>query len=101
PRTSISTSAPAGESERLLVADAHSDLPLRFSDGSSVTFRSGSSGRIRRLGGDGAEVFLEQGRLEARVVHTPSTLWLVHAGAYRVRVTGTRFAVVWSASRLD
>jgi hypothetical protein len=56
---------------------------------------------MRRLGGDGAEVFLEQGRLEAHVVHTPSTLWLVHAGPYRVRVTGTRFAVVWLAARLD
>ncbi len=101
PRTSISTSSPPGEVNRLLVADAHSDLPLRFSDGSSLTFRSGSSGRMRRLGGDGAEVFLEQGRLEAHVVHTPSTLWLVHAGPYRVRVTGTRFAVVWMSARLD
>ena len=101
PRTSISTSSLPGEVDRLLVADAHSDLPLRFSDGSNLTFRSGSSGRLRRLGGDGAEVFLEQGRLEAHVVHTPSTLWLVHAGPYRVRVTGTRFAVVWLAARLD
>ncbi len=101
PRTSISTSSVPGEVDRLLVADAHSDLPLRFSDGSSLTFRSGSSGRMRRLGGDGAEVFLEQGRLEAHVVHTSSTLWLVHAGPYRVRVTGTRFAVVWLAARLD
>jgi ferric-dicitrate binding protein FerR (iron transport regulator) len=101
PRTSISTSRLPGEVDRLLVADAHSDLPLRFSDGSSLTFRSGASGRMRRLGGDGAEVFLEQGRLEAHVVHTPSTLWLVHAGPYRVRVTGTRFAVVWLAARLD
>ena len=101
PRTSISTSSLPGEVDRLLVADAHSDLPLRFSDGSSLTFRAGASGRMRRLGGDGAEVFLEQGRLEAHVVHTPSTLWLVHAGPYRVRVTGTRFAVVWLAARLD
>ena len=101
PRTSISTSTLPGEVDRLLVADAHSDLPLRFADGSSLTFRAGTSGRMRRLGGDGAEVVLEQGRLEAHVVHTPSTLWLVHAGPYRVRVTGTRFAVVWLASRLD
>jgi hypothetical protein len=101
PRTSISTSSLPGDVDRLLVADAHSDLPLRFSDGSSLTFRAGASGRMRRLGGDGAEVFLEQGRLEAHVVHTQSTLWLVHAGPYRVRVTGTRFAVVWLAARLD
>ena len=90
-----------GDVERLLVADARSDLPLQFSDGSRLTFRSGSSGRMQRLGNDGAEVFLEKGRVEAQVVHADATLWLVHAGPYRVRVTGTRFAVTWSVARLD
>jgi len=90
-----------GDVDRLLVADTQSDLPLQFSDGSSLTFRAGSSGRMHRLGGDGAEVALDSGRLEARVVHADKTLWLVHAGPYRVRVTGTRFAVVWESARLD
>ncbi len=92
---------PSGQPDRLLVADAQSDLPLQFSDGSRLTFRSGSSGRMQRLGSNGAEVFLEKGRLEARIVHADGTLWLVHAGPYRVRVTGTRFAVTWSVARLD
>jgi hypothetical protein len=35
------------------------------------------------------------------VVHADRTLWLVHAGPYRVRVTGTRFSVVWAAGWLD
>ena len=83
-----------GESDRLLIADTHSDLPLQFSDGSSLTFRAGSSGRMHRLGAGGAEVVLDSGRLEAHVIHSDQTLWLVHAGPYRVRVTGTRFAVV-------
>ena len=91
----------SGETGRLLVADAQTDLPLQFADGSHLTFRSGSTGRMQRLGGDGAEVFLERGRLEAHVIHAPATLWLVHAGPYRVRVTGTRFAVSWSSARLD
>jgi hypothetical protein len=86
--------------DRVLVADARSELPLQFSDGSSLTFRAGSAGRLHRLD-SGAEVFLESGRLESHVVHTPTTLWLVHAGSYRVRVTGTRFAVGWSAGRLE
>ena len=38
-----------------------------------------------------AELEIERGRLEAHVVHAASTVWLVHAGPYRVRVTGTRF----------
>jgi ferric-dicitrate binding protein FerR (iron transport regulator) len=93
--------SPAGAPERGLVADARSDLPLRFSDGSAVTFRAGSFGRLHRLPGDGADLVLDQGRLEAHVVHADSTLWLVHAGPFRVRVTGTRFAVVWSSGKLE
>ncbi|HET6150251.1 MAG TPA: tetratricopeptide repeat protein [Polyangia bacterium] len=92
---------PTGEMDRVLVADARSDLPLQFSDGSNLTFHAGSSGRMQRLGDDGAEVFLGNGRLEAHVVHADRTLWLVHAGPYRVRVTGTRFSVVWAAGWLD
>jgi ferric-dicitrate binding protein FerR (iron transport regulator) len=87
--------------DHVLVADARSDLPLKFADGSTVIFRSGSVGRMRRLPGTGAEVKLERGRLEAHVVHAANTLWLVHAGPYRVRVTGTRFAMTWAAKDLE
>jgi RNA polymerase sigma-70 factor (ECF subfamily) len=31
-----------------------------------------------------------------RVVHTDRTRWIVRAGPFRVRVTGTRFTVTWS-----
>lgn len=89
----------AAESPRAFVADARSDLPLDFPDGSRVTFRAGSAGRLRPLAGSGEEIVLEQGRLEVHVVHAESTLWLVHAGPYRVRVTGTRFAVSWREER--
>jgi len=97
----VGQGSPTGEMDRVLVADARSDLPLQFSDGSNLTFHAGSSGRMQRLGDDGAEVFLESGRLEAHVTHADRTLWLVHAGPYRVRVTGTRFSVVWAAGWLD
>ena len=97
----VGQGSPTGEMDRVLVADARSDLPLQFSDGSNLTFHAGSSGRMQRLGDDGAQVFLENGRLEAHVVHADRTLWLVHAGPYRVRVTGTRFSVVWAAGWLD
>ncbi len=87
--------------EQTLVADARSDLPLTFADGSTVTFLAGSTGRMKRLVGTGADVVLEQGSLEAHVVHGATTLWLVHAGPYRVRVTGTRFAVKWASGDLE
>ncbi len=88
----------AADEGRPIFTDARSDLPLRFVDGSTITFRADSAGRLQRLTGSGAEVMLERGRLDAHVVHGRSTLWLVHAGAFRVRVTGTRFAVIWSAA---
>lgn len=84
-----------------LVADARSDLPLLFSDGSTVTFRAGAVGRMQRLTAAGAELEIARGRLEAHVVHAASTVWLVHAGPYRVRVTGTRFVVDWVSPRLN
>jgi hypothetical protein len=87
--------APGGTIE----ARADSELPLQFSDGSSVTFQPGSSGRVQRLTGAGAEVVLEGGRLEARVIHAAGTRWTVQAGPFRVQVTGTRFTVDWSAAR--
>ena len=84
-----------------LVADARADLPLRFSDGSAVVFRAGSAGRLESLTASGSELVLEHGTLTAHVVHASTTAWVVHAGPYRVRVTGTRFAVSWRAGRLD
>ena len=91
--------APGGEIGRAgqtLVAEAKADLPLRFSDGSLVTFEADSRGQVARLDGAGAEVVLERGRLEAEVVHADRTRWVVRAGPFEVRVTGTRFGVDWS-----
>jgi ferric-dicitrate binding protein FerR (iron transport regulator) len=82
-----------------LTAQADSELPLRFSDGSLVTFQPGSSGQVDRLTGQGAEVALHRGTLRAVVTHAPDTRWLVHAGPFQVRVTGTRFDVTWAPER--
>jgi hypothetical protein len=88
---------PLGGTGRVVLTDARGDLPLQFSDGSILTFRAGSAGGVKRLGDSGADVVLDRGRLDAHVVHADSTLWLVHAGPFKVRVTGTRFTVRWSA----
>ena len=92
--TSIST----GSS---LIPSPHKDLPLQFSDGSTVTFRAGSSGRMLRLDATGADVLLERGTLQAHVIHADRTAWQLHAGPFRVRVTGTRFGLSWRADKLD
>lgn len=97
----LGSSAPRGEAIPSLVADARSDLPLRFSDGSTVTFRAGSSGHLEKLNNAGAELVLVRGTLQAHVIHAQTTSWILHAGPYRVRVTGTRFGLSWRAERLE
>ena len=97
----LGSSAPRGEAIPSLVADARNDLPLRFSDGSTVTFRAGSSGQLEKLNSAGAELVLIRGTLQAHVIHAATTVWVLHAGPYRVRVTGTRFGLSWRAERLD
>jgi len=97
----LGSSAPRGESLPSLVADARSDLPLQFSDGSTVTFRAGSSGQLEKLNSAGAELVLVRGTLQAHVIHAETTSWILHAGPYRVRVTGTRFGLSWRSERLE
>jgi transmembrane sensor len=81
--------------------DAHGASTLQFSDGSLVTFRPGSAGRMLRLTEARVDLLLDHGRVDAHVIHAEATLWLIHAGPFEVRVTGTRFSVMWSAPRLE
>jgi hypothetical protein len=78
-----------------LVAPAVSPLQLSFSDGSAVTIPARGTARVDALDGDGATVAIEEGTLEVSVIHRAHTHWQVRAGAYRIAVTGTRFAAGW------
>jgi ferric-dicitrate binding protein FerR (iron transport regulator) len=70
---------------------------LVFDDGSDVALAPGSRGRVASTTPVGAEVVLEQGRARVRVKHHDKTKWLVDAGPFAVKVTGTEFFVAWSA----
>jgi len=70
---------------------------LVFDDGSDVTLAPGSRGRVAATTSVGAEVVLEQGRARVHVQHRERTRWLVDAGPFAVRVTGTEFLVAWAA----
>jgi transmembrane sensor len=78
------------------LAAGNSELPLRFSNGSTAIFHPGSTGRLLRLHETGAEVELIAGRVEASIFHGVDTRWVFRAGPFAVRVTGTRFDVEWS-----
>ncbi|MDB4988722.1 MAG: hypothetical protein JWN04_3900 [Myxococcaceae bacterium] len=69
------------------------DLPVRFSDGSSLLLRKHARARVEHLSARGATVRLQTGELAVSVVHRTATRWLIEAGPYRVHVIGTRFDV--------
>lgn len=69
---------------------------IEFSDGSRMTLRPNSQARVDRTSWRGAQVVVGTGRVELEVVHRRLTRWFVAAGPYRIRVTGTSFAVEWS-----
>lgn len=78
-------------------APARAPLTLRFSDGTALSLSPGSKARVAELAEQGALVVLEDGSLQATVIHRAESRWLLHAGPYRVLVTGTRFNLRWDA----
>jgi hypothetical protein len=70
---------------------------LRFSEGSRAALDPSARARVVRSSARGVELELEAGRAHIDVVPRPGNVWLVRAGPFSVRVTGTRFSVAWSA----
>ena len=87
---------PFGQSGDLLAPPVGQAQAAVFSDGSRVVVGDRSNVRIDSVDSEGATVILDDGRLEASIVHRPSTRWMVRAGDYRIRVTGTRFSTNWN-----
>ena len=84
-----------GQTGDLLAPPAGQAQAAVFSDGSRVVVGERSNARIDSVDAEGATVILDDGHLDARIVHRPSTRWMVRAGDYRIRVTGTRFSTNW------
>ena len=83
--------------ETWLAAPAERPLALAFSDGSALRVEPASRVRVVEVTRSGASVAVENGSLNANVVHAAESRWRVIAGPITVRVTGTRFNVAWSA----
>ena len=87
-----------GEVLTWLESQPVTDLPVRFSDGSSLLLRKQTRARIERVGARGASVALQRGEIAVSVVHQADTHWSIQAGPYRVDVIGTRFDVAFEPS---
>jgi transmembrane sensor len=70
-------------------------VQLSFSDGTRVTLGSSTLVHVVSLRQNGAQIALENGSLEANVVHTGVSAWSLSAGPFSVRVTGTKFSLSW------
>lgn len=91
----------AGSSSRVdewIAAPGNRNLPIMFTDGSSIHLSPGSRARVRELSEVGAAVQLERGQATVHVVHRHETRWSVEAGPFLVHVIGTRFRVQWEPS---
>jgi hypothetical protein len=71
---------------------------ILFSEGSEITLGESSRTRVDNLTADGGRVVVESGTVHARIVPRKHAHWIVEAGPYTIRVTGTAFKVHWSWS---
>ncbi|WP_437680707.1 FecR domain-containing protein [Sorangium sp. So ce131] len=83
-----------GAGARVEARDA--PLAFTFAEGTSVRLDARSALQVLATDARGAELRVERGGVDFHVVHRSDTRWVVHAGPYAVRVTGTRFEARWA-----
>lgn len=88
----------AGAAQSWLAAPRERPLAVRFSDGTLVRIESSSRARVVDVERHGAQIALETGAIHADVVHTKASHWLLDAGPFTIRVTGTRFDLAWDSA---
>ncbi|WP_437782084.1 FecR domain-containing protein [Sorangium sp. So ce1097] len=73
---------------------------VTFSDRTRIRAAAGARIRIDETSNErGARISVERGRVEAEITHTGHSDWRFVAGPFVVRVTGTRFDLLWDADR--
>lgn len=74
-------------------------VPLRFSEGTTVLLEPGAEAQVAELTAHGAHIHLATGRSVVSVSHLAGAIWEFSAGPFRVQVTGTRFELEWNADK--
>jgi ferric-dicitrate binding protein FerR (iron transport regulator) len=91
----VGTEQAHGELGAYVAPIGERELPLGFSDGSTIELQPAARARVTRTAANGASLILETGRASFEVVHREGNDWNVAAGPYTVHVTGTSFNVAW------
>ena len=81
------------EGERVV---AGTGTEVRFSDGSALVLTPGAETSIAELDANGGRVRLDEGTAKVSITKRPGASWMLAAGPYSVRVTGTAFSLHWS-----
>lgn len=97
-RPATITYAVVSGTERAGVVVGARETRLLFSEGSQVLLEQGAETEVAELGSHGGNVRLRKGRARVSITPRSGAEWVVHAGPYAVRVTGTEFDVAWSDS---
>lgn len=84
-------------------AGAVKTVSIHFEGGSEFVLDKNGAARVVAANHEKVIFDLSQGRVKCRVNGNGKTGWIVRAGTYRVRVTGTEFSVNWDPgdSRLE
>ncbi|HWZ89695.1 MAG TPA: FecR domain-containing protein, partial [Polyangiaceae bacterium] len=71
-------------------------IPLDFSDGTSITLDPGSRARLEAVDAAGAQLTIEAGHADVKVVPGRDGRWHLSLGPFGVDVTGTQFDIGWN-----
>jgi hypothetical protein len=72
---------------------------VHFSDGSELVLAQGTEARVAALDARGGRVSLDEGTAKVKIAKLPGAAWMLAAGPYSVRVTGTAFSLSWSRKK--
>ena len=78
---------------------AKHEIPLRFSDGTTVLLAPDTRGAVAEVTSDGARVAVARGAAVVSVVPKPTAKWIFDVGPFALVANGTRFEASWEPSR--
>jgi TolA-binding protein len=92
-------SSRAGVVREWVDAPPERDVPVRFSDGSTILLSASARGQVTEVNPEGARVVIERGRAVVSVPPARGARFTFEVGPFAVAVGGSRFDASWDPSR--
>lgn len=94
----VGTDRTPGATGVWLSSPPNEEIPLYFPDGSQMVVRSAHF-QVEHVEPEGAKIVVDEGSVEASVVHRSGSDWLVAVGPFEIVVRGTRFNASWDPDK--